>query len=78
MDTETLEALLHQAEAQLQQAHSSVATTQSQLSQRESERGAALAVVDLVVDGKLERLEGIATIAYQKHLEVLVEVYGLE
>jgi HlyD family secretion protein len=45
MDTETLEAQLRQAEAQLQQAHSSVATTQSQLAQRESERGAALAVV---------------------------------
>lgn len=45
METETLDAQLRQAEAQLQQAHSSVATALSQLSQRESEKGAALAVV---------------------------------
>ncbi len=45
MDTENLEAQLRQAEAQLQQAYSAVATAQSQLAQRESEKGAALAVV---------------------------------
>ena len=45
MDTETLEAQLRQAEAQQQQALSSVATAQSQLAQRESEKSAALALV---------------------------------
>jgi len=45
IDTETLEAQLRQAEAQLQQTISSVATAQSQLAQRVSEKGAALAAV---------------------------------
>ena len=45
IDTETLEAQLRQAEAEQQQALSSVATAQSQLAQRVSEKGAALAVV---------------------------------
>lgn len=45
IDTETLEAQLRQAEAQLQQAQSSVATAYSQLAQRESEKVAALAAV---------------------------------
>lgn len=45
LDTENLEAQLRQAEAQLQQAYSAVATAQSQLAQRESEKGAALALV---------------------------------
>jgi HlyD family secretion protein len=45
MDTETLEAQLRQAEAQLHQAQSSVAVAQSQLAQRESEKAAALAAV---------------------------------
>ncbi|MDD2582519.1 MAG: HlyD family efflux transporter periplasmic adaptor subunit [Desulfuromonadaceae bacterium] len=44
MDTDTLRAQLRQAEAQLQQAQSSVATAKSQLAQRESEKGAALAL----------------------------------
>ena len=47
IDTEVLDAQLRQAEAQLQQAFSSVATAQSQLAQRESERMAALAAVRL-------------------------------
>jgi HlyD family secretion protein len=45
MDTETLDAQLRQAEAQLQQAKSSVASAYSQLAQRESEKAAALALV---------------------------------
>jgi len=45
MDTETLEAQLRQAEAQLHQAESSVAIANSQLAQREAERHMALAVV---------------------------------
>ncbi|PKN16144.1 MAG: glycoside hydrolase family 43, partial [Deltaproteobacteria bacterium HGW-Deltaproteobacteria-23] len=45
MDTETLDAQLRQAEAQLQQAQSSVASAYSQLAQRESEKAAALAQV---------------------------------
>lgn len=45
MDTETQEAQLRQAEAQLQQSFSTVATAQSQLAQRESEKGAVLAAV---------------------------------
>ncbi len=45
MDTETLEAELREAEAQRQQALSSVATTYSQLAQRESEKAAALALL---------------------------------
>ena len=45
MDTEALSAQLRQAEAQLQQTHSSVATAQSQLAQRHSEKAAALAYV---------------------------------
>jgi HlyD family secretion protein len=45
MDTENLEAQLRQAEAQEQQAKSSVATAYSQLAQRQSEKAAALAVV---------------------------------
>jgi HlyD family secretion protein len=45
MDTETLEAQLRQAEAQLHQAQSSVAVAQSQLAQRESEKAAAQAAV---------------------------------
>jgi HlyD family secretion protein len=45
MDTDSLEAQLRQAEAQRQQAQSAVATTRSQLTQRESEKTAALAFV---------------------------------
>lgn len=45
MDTEVLEAQLRQAEAELQKAHDSVATTRSQLVQRQSEKAAALALV---------------------------------
>jgi HlyD family secretion protein len=45
MDIETLEAQLRQAEAQLQQAQSSVATAYSQLAQRESEKSAAIAAL---------------------------------
>lgn len=45
MDTETLKAQLHQAEAQLQQAQSAIATAQSQLAQRKSDKATALAVV---------------------------------
>lgn len=45
MDTENLEAQFRQAEAQLQQAYSAVATSQSQLAQRESEKAAALALI---------------------------------
>jgi HlyD family secretion protein len=45
MDTEVLEAQLREAEAQLQQAQSSVATARSQLVQRESEKEAAQAMV---------------------------------
>lgn len=44
MDTDTLEAQLRQAEAQLQQAQSSVVTAKSQLAERESEKGAAVAL----------------------------------
>jgi HlyD family secretion protein len=45
MDTETLEAQLRQAEAQLHQMQSSVATAHSQIAQRESEKAAAQAAV---------------------------------
>lgn len=45
MDTEVLEAQLREAQAQLQQARSSVASARSQLVQRESEKAAALALV---------------------------------
>lgn len=45
MDTEVLEAQLREAQAQLQQAQSSVASARSQLVQRESEKAAALALV---------------------------------
>jgi HlyD family secretion protein len=45
MDTETLRAQIREAEANLQQAQSSVATVQSQLAQRESEKVAAIAAV---------------------------------
>ncbi|MGE5320893.1 MAG: HlyD family secretion protein [Hyphomicrobiaceae bacterium] len=45
MDTDVLEAQRRQAEAQLQQARSSVATAQSQLAQRESDKAAAQAAV---------------------------------
>lgn len=45
MDTEVLEAQRRQAEAQLQQAHSAVATAGSLLAQRESDRAAARALV---------------------------------
>lgn len=45
MDTEVLEAQFRQAEAQLHQAQTSVATASSQLVQRESEKEAALAAV---------------------------------
>jgi HlyD family secretion protein len=45
MDTDVLEAQHRQAEAQLQQAQSSVETARSQLVQRESEEAAALALV---------------------------------
>lgn len=45
MDTEVLEAQRRQAEAQLQQAHSAVATAGSQLAQRESDKAAAQAAV---------------------------------
>jgi HlyD family secretion protein len=47
IDTEALEAQLRQAKAQMQQAQSSVATTRSQLAQRESEKTAALELVNL-------------------------------
>lgn len=45
MDTEVLEAQRRQAEAQLQQGHTGVATARSQLAQRESEKAAAQATV---------------------------------
>lgn len=45
MDTQTLEAQLQQAKAQLQQAQDAVTTARSQLAQRESEKAAALAMV---------------------------------
>lgn len=45
MDTETLRAQLRQAEAQLQQVLSAIATAQSQLAQRESDKAAAQAMV---------------------------------
>jgi HlyD family secretion protein len=45
MDTEVLAAQKRQAEAQLQQAHTAVATARSQLAQRESEKAAAQAAV---------------------------------
>ncbi|MDT3707620.1 MAG: HlyD family efflux transporter periplasmic adaptor subunit [Thiobacillus sp.] len=45
MDTEVLAAQLRQAEAQLQQAHSAVATAASHLAQRESDKAAAQAEV---------------------------------
>jgi len=45
MDTANLEAQLRQAQAQLQQAQSAVATAHSQLAQRQSERAAALAAI---------------------------------
>jgi HlyD family secretion protein len=45
MDTETLDAQYRQAEAQLQQARSAVATARSQLAQRESDTAAAQAAV---------------------------------
>ena len=45
MDTETLKAQFHQAEAQLQQARSAITTAQSQLAQRKSDKATAQAVV---------------------------------
>lgn len=45
MDTEALDAQRRQAEAQLQQSRSAVATAQSQLAQREADSAAARAVV---------------------------------
>jgi HlyD family secretion protein len=45
MDTDVLEAQRRQAEAQLQQANSAVATANSQLAQRESDKAAAQAAV---------------------------------
>lgn len=45
MDTDVLEAQRRQAEAQLQQAQSAVATARSQLAQRESDKAAAQAAV---------------------------------
>ena len=45
MDTDVLKAQRHQADAELQQARSSVATVQSQLAQRESDKAAAQATV---------------------------------
>ncbi|MFZ5774621.1 MAG: HlyD family secretion protein [Thermodesulfobacteriota bacterium] len=45
MDTEVLDAQFRQAEAQLHQARTAVATAQSQLAQRQSERVAALAAL---------------------------------
>ena len=45
MDTEVLEAQRRQAEAQLQQGQTAVATARSQLAQRESEKAAAQAAV---------------------------------
>ena len=45
MDTEVLEAQRRQAEAQLHQARTAVATARSQLAQRESEKAVALAVL---------------------------------
>lgn len=45
MDIATLQAQLHQAQAQARQAQSAVATARSQLAQRESEKAAAQAVV---------------------------------
>lgn len=45
MDTDTLEAKLHQAEAQLRRAESGVATARSQVSLREAEKAAAVALL---------------------------------
>lgn len=45
MDTDVFDAQRRQAEAELQQAHSLVATAQSHLAQRESDKAAAQAVV---------------------------------
>jgi HlyD family secretion protein len=45
MDTDTLEAQLHEAQAQLERAQSTAATARSQLVQRKAEKTAALAVV---------------------------------
>jgi HlyD family secretion protein len=47
MDTDTLEAQLHEAQAQLERAHSAAATARSQLDQRQAEKAAAQAVVRL-------------------------------
>lgn len=56
MDTATLQAQRHQAEAQLQEAQSAVATARSQLAQRESEKAAAQAsAVKQNVELKLAR-----------------------
>lgn len=45
MDSDSLNAQLRQAEAQLQLAHNAILTARSQLAQREAERAAMLAVV---------------------------------
>jgi HlyD family secretion protein len=45
MDTDTLEAQLHEAQAKLEQARSAAATERSQLTQRQAEKAAAQAVV---------------------------------
>lgn len=45
MDVATLQAQLHQAEAQLQQAHSAVATARSQVAQRQSDKVTAEAAI---------------------------------
>jgi HlyD family secretion protein len=45
MDTDTLEAQLHEAQAQLDRARSAAATARSQLAQRQAEKAAAQAVV---------------------------------
>ncbi|QKT02611.1 HlyD family efflux transporter periplasmic adaptor subunit [Ectothiorhodospiraceae bacterium 2226] len=46
MDTNVLAAQLHQAEAQLRQAESAVATARSQVGQREAEKAAAQALLE--------------------------------
>ncbi len=66
MDTEVLEAQRRQAEAQLQQMHSAVATARSQLAQRESEKAAAQAAVaqrEVELNAARQQLSRSATLA---------------
>lgn len=71
MDTESLEAQLRQAKAQLQQSRATVATARSQLAQRESERSAALAML------KQREVEHVKAQQHARRSDELVNVRAI-